>query len=169
MAEPALSVAIIMGSQADWETMRVAGDTLTSLHIGHETRILSAPRASGALVEYLKGAEARGVRIFIAGAGGAAHLAGVVAAHTILPVLGVPVPLPALQGLDSLFSFVQMPKGLPVGTLAIGGAGAMNAGLFAAAILALTDAKLSSRLLAYREEQTRAVLAQQLPLTTDSG
>ncbi|MFZ1747006.1 MAG: 5-(carboxyamino)imidazole ribonucleotide mutase [Nitrospirales bacterium] len=162
MAESSFRVAILMGSKSDWDTMRLAGETLTKLDITHERQVLSAHRASDALGEYVREAEAGGVQVFIAGAGGAAHLAGVIAAKTQLPVLGVPLQSKALQGLDSLLSIVQMPKGIPVGTLAIGSAGAVNAALLAAAILALADASLSKRLNAYREEQTRAVLAERL-------
>jgi 5-(carboxyamino)imidazole ribonucleotide mutase len=142
--------------------MRSASDTLTQLHITHESRVLSAHRAPDALMDYIRQAEDRRVQVFIAGAGGAAHLAGIIAAKTQLPVLGVPLQSKALQGLDSLLSIVQMPKGIPVGTLAIGSAGAVNAALLAAAILALADSSLSKRLQSYREEQTRAVLAEQL-------
>lgn len=162
MSESSFRVAILMGSKSDWDTMRLAGETLTKLDITHESQIISAHGASDALGEYVREAEAGGVQVFIAGAGGAAHLAGVIAAKTQLPVLGVPLQSKALQGLDSLLSIVQMPKGIPVGTLAIGSAGAVNAALLAAAILALTDAALSKRLNAYREEQTRAVLAERL-------
>ncbi|MCA9452103.1 MAG: 5-(carboxyamino)imidazole ribonucleotide mutase, partial [Nitrospira sp.] len=158
MAESSFRVAILMGSKSDWDTMRLAGEMLTKLDIAHESHVLSAHRASDALGEYIREAEAGGVQVFIVGAGGAAHLAGVIAAKTQLPVLGVPLQSKSLQGLDSLLSIVQMPKGIPVGTLAIGGAGAVNAALLAAAILALADASLSKRLDAYREEQTRAVL-----------
>ena len=162
MAESSFRVAILMGSKSDWDTMRLAGEMLTKLDIAHESHVLSAHRASDALGEYIREAEAGGVQVFIVGAGGAAHLAGVIAAKTQLPVLGVPLQSKSLQGLDSLLSIVQMPKGIPVGTLAIGGAGAVNAALLAAAILALADASLSKRLDAYREEQTRAVLAERL-------
>ncbi|MEO8325370.1 MAG: 5-(carboxyamino)imidazole ribonucleotide mutase [Nitrospirota bacterium] len=162
MAESSFQVAIIMGSKSDWDIMRLASETLTKLHIIHESRVLSAHRAPDALMGYISEAESRGVQVFIAGAGGAAHLPGVIAAKTQLPVLGVPMQSKALQGLDSLLSIVQMPKGIPVGTLAIGSAGAVNAALLAAAILALADDSLSKRLQAYREEQTRAVLAEQL-------
>ncbi|MGP0591851.1 5-(carboxyamino)imidazole ribonucleotide mutase [Nitrospira sp. T9] len=162
MAQSSFRVAILMGSQSDWDTMRLAGETLTKLDITHENRVFSAHRAPDALEDYIREAEAGGVQVFIAGAGGAAHLAGAIAAKTQLPVLGVPLQSKALQGLDSLLSIVQMPKGIPVGTLAIGGAGAVNAALLAAAILALADASLSKRLNAYREEQTRVVLAEQL-------
>jgi 5-(carboxyamino)imidazole ribonucleotide mutase len=162
MAEFSLQVAIIMGSKSDWNTMRLASETLGTLHIAHESRVLSAHRDSDVLADYLSQAEARGVQVFIAGAGGAAYLAGMIAAKTRLPVLGVPMQSKALQGLDSLLSMVQMPKGLPVGTLAIGSAGAVNAALLAVAILGLADQTLSKRLQAYREKQTRAVLAEQL-------
>ncbi|WNM63830.1 5-(carboxyamino)imidazole ribonucleotide mutase [Candidatus Nitrospira neomarina] len=162
MAQSSFRVAILMSSQSDWDTMRLAGETLTKLDITHENRVFSAHRAPDALEEYIREAEAGGVQVFIAGAGGAYHLAGAIAAKTQLPVLGVPLQSKALLGLDSLLSIVQMPKGIPVGTLAIGGAGAVNAALLAAAILALADASLSKRLNAYREEQTRAVLAEQL-------
>jgi 5-(carboxyamino)imidazole ribonucleotide mutase len=157
-----LRVAVIMGSKSDWETMRATSETLTKLDIAHECKVLSAHRAPDALVEYIAQAETRGVQVFIAAAGGAAHLGGVIAAKTQLPVLGVPMQSKALQGLDSLLSIVQMPKGIPVGCLAIGSAGAVNAALLAAAVLALADTDLAQRLGAYREEQTRAVLADQL-------
>jgi len=162
MAEPSLQVAVIMGSKSDWDTMRLTSETLTKLDITHESKVLSAHRAPDALVDYIAQAETRGVQVFIAGAGGAAHLGGVIAAKTQLPVLGVPMQSKALQGLDSLLSIVQMPKGIPVGSLAIGSAGAVNAALLASAILALADPALSQRLRAYREEQTRAVLADQI-------
>jgi len=162
MAESSFQVAVIMGSKSDWDTMRLTSETLAKLDITHECKVLSAHRAPDALEEYIDQAENRGVQVFIAGAGGAAHLGGVIAAKTQLPVLGVPMQSKALQGLDSLLSIVQMPKGIPVGSLAIGGAGAVNAALLAAAILALADPDLSQRLRAYREEQTRAVLADQL-------
>jgi 5-(carboxyamino)imidazole ribonucleotide mutase len=157
-----LRVAVIMGSKSDWETMRATSETLTKLDIAHECKVLSAHRAPDALVEYIAQAETRGVQVFIAAAGGAAHLGGVIAAKTQLPVLGVPMQSKALQGLDSLLSIVQMPEGIPVGCLAIGSAGAVNAALLAAAVLALADTDLAQRLGAYREEQTRAVLADQL-------
>jgi 5-(carboxyamino)imidazole ribonucleotide mutase len=142
--------------------MRHASEMLAALHIPHETRILSAHRAPDALLQYVEKAEARGVQVVIAGAGGAAHLAGMVAAKTTLPVLGVPMQSRALQGLDSLLSIVQMPKGIPVGTLAIGQAGAANAALLAAAILALSDSDIAQRLKAFRENQTKAVLEEKL-------
>lgn len=155
-------VAVIMGSKSDWDTMRLASDTLTQLGIPSESRVLSAHRAPDALFEYVSKAESRGLRVFIAGAGGAAHLPGVIAAKTSLPVLGVPIQSKSLQGLDSLLSIVQMPKGVPVGTLAIGEAGATNAALFAAAILALSDSKIKQRLNEYRENQTAKVLSEKL-------
>ena len=155
-------VAILMGSKSDLETMNHAGDMLAKLDITYEVRILSAHRAPDALVDYVSKAEDRGIQVFIAGAGGAAHLAGVIAAKTTLPVLGVPMQSKALQGMDSLLSIVQMPKGIPVGTLAIGEAGAANAGLLAAAIMALSDQGVQKRLKAFREEQTRKVLEQQV-------
>lgn len=155
-------VAVIMGSKSDWDTMRLASDTLAQLGIPSESRVLSAHRAPDALFEYVSKAESRGLRVFIAGAGGAAHLPGVIAAKTSLPVLGVPMQSKSLQGLDSLLSIVQMPKGVPVGTLAIGEAGATNAALFAAAILALSDSKIKQRLNEYRENQTAKVLSEKL-------
>ena len=155
-------VAVIMGSKSDWDTMRLASDTLTQLGIPNESRVISAHRAPDALIEYVGKAESQGLRVFIAGAGGAAHLPGVIAAKTSLPVLGVPIQSKSLQGLDSLLSIVQMPKGVPVGTLAIGEAGATNAALFAAAILALSDSKIKQRLNEYRENQTAKVLSEKL-------
>lgn len=155
-------VAIIMGSKSDWGTMQLARDTLTQLGIPNESRVLSAHRAPDALFEYVSKAESRGICLFIAGAGGAAHLPGVIAAKTSLPVLGVPIQSKSLQGLDSLLSIVQMPKGVPVGTLAIGEAGAANAALFAAAILGLSNPKIKQRLNEYRENQTAKVLAETL-------
>ena len=159
-AEPAdrALVAILMGSRSDLETMRRAADVLGELGVASETRVLSAHRTPEALVSYVKEAEGRGVRVFIAGAGGAAHLAGVVAAHTLRPVLGVPIQSKTLQGLDSLLSTVQMPAGIPVATLAIGDAGATNAGLLAAEILALADERLRDRLRERRERAAAEVL-----------
>lgn len=151
-------VAVIMGSRSDWETMRHAAAMLQELEIGHEARVVSAHRTPDLLFEYASGAEARGIRVIIAGAGGAAHLPGMAAARTTLPVLGVPVESRALRGLDSLLSIVQMPRGIPVGTLAIGEAGAVNAALLAAQIIALEDDGVRERLRAYRERQTRRVL-----------
>jgi len=150
-------IGIIMGSQSDWETMKHASDTLNSLGISHEAKIVSAHRTPKRLYEYAQTAEDRGLKIIIAGAGGAAHLPGMAAALTILPVLGVPVESKALSGKDSLLSIVQMPAGIPVGTLAIGRAGAINAALLGAAMLATADPALSKRLHAWREEQTLAV------------
>jgi 5-(carboxyamino)imidazole ribonucleotide mutase len=151
-----------MGSKSDWDTMRLASDMLTQLGIPHESRVISAHRAPDALLEYVTQAENRGIRVIIAGAGGAAHLGGVIAAKTLLPVLGVPMQSKALQGLDSLLSIVQMPKGIPVASLAIGDAGSANAALFAAAILALSDPSLKQRLVEFREKQTAKVLAEKL-------
>jgi 5-(carboxyamino)imidazole ribonucleotide mutase len=150
-------VGIIMGSRSDWETMRHAAETLERLGIAHETRIVSAHRTPQRLVAYAETARGRGLKIVIAGAGGAAHLPGMVAAMTPLPVLGVPVESHALKGLDSLLSIVQMPGGVPVGTLAIGKAGAINAALLAAAILALNDAAVAQALDEFRAEQTASV------------
>ena len=150
-------VAIVMGSQSDWPTMRAAAETLTALGVAHETRIVSAHRTPDRMFAYAEAAAGRGLRAIIAGAGGAAHLPGMLAAKTRVPVLGVPVESKALSGMDSLLSIVQMPKGVPVGTLAIGPAGAANAGLLAAAILATTDADLAGRLDAWRAAQTEAV------------
>ena len=150
-------VGIIMGSRSDWETMRHAAETLASLGVEHETRVVSAHRTPKRLAEYAGSAKDRGLRLIIAGAGGAAHLPGMTAAMTPLPVLGVPIETAALKGIDSLLSIVQMPAGIPVGTLAIGKAGAINAALLAAAILADGDAELGARLDAYRETQTQSV------------
>ena len=150
-------VAIVMGSQSDWATMKHAAETLDLLKIPHDDRIVSAHRTPDRLVEFAKGARAEGFKVIIAGAGGAAHLPGMIASMTTLPVFGVPVQSKALSGQDSLLSIVQMPAGIPVGTLAIGDAGATNAGLLAAAVLALSDAKLSQRLDAYRQTQTGQV------------
>ena len=151
-------VGLIMGSKSDWETMKQAADMLDLLEIPYEKRVISAHRAPELLREYCHSAQERGLKVIIAGAGGAAHLAGVTAAQTTLPVLGVPMQSSALNGLDSLLSTVQMPKGIPVGTLAIGPAGAANAGLFAAAILALSDPALARRLQAFREQQTKTIV-----------
>jgi 5-(carboxyamino)imidazole ribonucleotide mutase len=155
-------VGVIMGSRSDWDTLSHASDTLTALGIAHECRVVSAHRTPDLLFEYAAEAAGRGIEIIIAGAGGAAHLPGMTAAKTRLPVLGVPVQSRALQGVDSLLSIVQMPRGIPVGTLAIGEAGAVNAALLAAAILALHDADLAARLDDYRARQTAAVLADSL-------
>jgi 5-(carboxyamino)imidazole ribonucleotide mutase len=150
-------VGIIMGSTSDWETMRHAAEMLDALGVAHETRVVSAHRTPQRLYDYATGAADRGLKVIVAGAGGAAHLPGMAAAMTHLPVLGVPVESKALSGMDSLLSIVQMPGGIPVGTLAIGRAGAINAGLLAAAILATSDAALAERLKAWRAAQTEAV------------
>ena len=150
-------VGIIMGSSSDWSTMRNAAETLDALGIAHEVRIVSAHRTPQRLYDYAGSAQERGLQLIIAGAGGAAHLPGMAASMTALPVLGVPVESHALKGMDSLLSIVQMPAGVPVGTLAIGRAGAVNAALLAAAILALADAPLGARLAAWRAAQTEAV------------
>ena len=150
-------VGLIMGSQSDWPTLRHAAETLEQLGVAHERRIVSAHRTPDRLAEYARTARARGLKVIIAGAGGAAHLPGMCAAWTPLPVLGVPMESHALKGMDSLLSIVQMPAGIPVATLAIGRAGAVNAALLAAAILALDDAALATRLDAYRRAQTEAV------------
>jgi 5-(carboxyamino)imidazole ribonucleotide mutase len=151
------AVAIIMGSQSDWQTMKHAADTLDALGVGHATRIVSAHRTPERLYAFAKGAKASGFKVIIAGAGGAAHLPGMTAALTVLPVFGVPVESKALSGQDSLYSIVQMPPGIPVGTLAIGRAGAINAALLAASVLALSDPALASRLEAWRARQTADV------------
>ncbi|MEJ7604155.1 MAG: 5-(carboxyamino)imidazole ribonucleotide mutase [Kofleriaceae bacterium] len=156
-------VGIIMGSHSDWATMKHAADILAELGVGAETRIVSAHRTPDLLFDYAENAESRGLWVIIAGAGGAAHLPGMTAAKTRLPVLGVPVQSKALSGLDSLLSIVQMPRGIPVGTLAIGEAGAVNAGLLAAAIVALHDPAVAAKLDEYRAAQTRRVLEEQLP------
>jgi 5-(carboxyamino)imidazole ribonucleotide mutase len=150
-------VGIIMGSTSDWATMTHAAEILSKLGVPHETRVVSAHRTPQRLYDYASSAAGRGLRVIIAGAGGAAHLPGMAAAMTALPVLGVPVESKALSGMDSLLSIVQMPAGVPVGTLAIGKAGATNAGLLAAAILATTDAALAARLAAWRQAQTDGV------------
>src|ERR1700761_2572769 len=151
------SIGIIMGSQSDWPTLKAATDMLDVLGVGYETRIVSAHRTPDRMANYAKGAGERGLKAIIAGAGGAAHLPGMVASMTTLPVLGVPVQSRALKGLDSLLSIAQMPGGVPVATFAIGEAGAKNAGLHAAAILALNDAALKKRLDAWRAKQTKSV------------
>jgi len=156
MARKAL-IGIIMGSRSDWETMRHAAETLDALGVAYETKVVSAHRTPKRLYDYAGSARGLGLQVIIAGAGGAAHLPGMTAAMTPLPVLGVPVESHSLKGMDSLLSIVQMPGGIPVGTLAIGRAGAINAGLFAASILALTDAKLAKRLDAWRAKQTAGV------------
>jgi 5-(carboxyamino)imidazole ribonucleotide mutase len=151
-------VAIIMGSRSDWPTMKKAADALDALGVAYEAKVVSAHRTPQRLVEFSTGAQAAGYKVIIAGAGGAAHLPGMVASMTILPVLGVPVQSKALNGLDSLLSIVQMPGGVPVATLAIGEAGAKNAGLLAAQILAISDAALARRLADFRAEQTDSVV-----------
>jgi 5-(carboxyamino)imidazole ribonucleotide mutase len=150
-------VGIIMGSRSDWETMRHAADTLSELGVLFEAKVVSAHRTPQRLYDYARSAKSRGLKVVIAGAGGAAHLPGMAASMTSLPVLGVPVESQALKGMDSLLSIVQMPAGIPVGTLAIGRAGAVNAGLLAAAILANLDEDLAARLEAFRDRQTDAV------------
>lgn len=153
-------IGIIMGSSSDWETMRHAAETLDALNVAHETRVVSAHRTPERLYRYAREAKDRGLKLIIAGAGGAAHLPGMAASMTSLPVLGVPVESKALAGVDSLLSIVQMPAGVPVGTLAIGRAGAVNAALLAASILALSDEALAARLEAWRQAQTDAVAEQ---------
>jgi 5-(carboxyamino)imidazole ribonucleotide mutase len=157
MVRAAPLVGIIMGSVSDWDTMRHAADTLRRLKVPHEKRIVSAHRTPDRLVAYARGAAERGLKVIIAGAGGAAHLPGMTAAMTTLPVLGVPIESAALRGLDSLLSIVQMPGGVPVGTLAIGKAGAINAALLAAAILGLSESRIAAAVAAFRETQTAAV------------
>ena len=156
-------VAVIMGSKSDWETMRHAVEMLGRFGIPHEARVVSAHRTPALMAEYAQGAAGRGIHVIIAGAGGAAHLPGMVAAFTHLPVLGVPVQSRALKGLDSLLSIAQMPAGIPVGSLAIGEAGAKNAGLLAAGIIALHDERVRKKLIAFRRKQTAEVKAQKLP------
>jgi 5-(carboxyamino)imidazole ribonucleotide mutase len=156
-------VVVIMGSKSDWETMRHADEMLTQFGIPHESKVMSAHRTPALTTEYTAEAEARGIEVIIAAAGGAAHLAGVVAAHTVLPVLGVPMESQALKGMDSLLSTVQMPAGIPVGTLAIGKPGAINAALLAIAILANTRPDLRKKLHAFREEQARKIKQETLP------
>ena len=157
MSTPNPLVAVIMGSRSDWETMKHAADVLAELGVAHECEIVSAHRTPDWMVEFAKTAESRGIEVIIAGAGGAAHLPGMTASHTLVPVLGVPIQSQALNGLDSLLSIVQMPGGIPVGTLAIGKAGAKNAGLLAAAILATTRPELREKLRAMRARQTEEV------------
>ena len=156
-------VGVIMGSQSDFDCLSAACEMLAQLGVPYETKIVSAHRTPARMAEYATDAESRGIQVIIAGAGGAAHLPGMVAAHTILPVLGVPVPATALNGMDALMSIVQMPKGVPVGTLAIGKPGAANAGLLAAAIVALGNAPLRERLRAWREARTGEVPNEPLP------
>jgi 5-(carboxyamino)imidazole ribonucleotide mutase len=155
-------VAVIMGSKSDWETMRHADETLTRFDVPHECRIISAHRTPARMAEFAAGAESRGIEVIIAGAGGAAHLPGMVAAQTLIPVLGVPVESHALKGMDSLLSIAQMPGGIPVGTLAIGKAGAINAALLAVAILANTRPDLREKLREFRKEQTAKVESDKL-------
>ncbi len=157
MADHSPQVGIIMGSQSDWPTMKHAAEVLQALDVAYEARIVSAHRTPQRLYDYAAGARDRGLKVIIAGAGGAAHLPGMTAAMTPLPVFGVPIESKALKGQDSLLSIVQMPGGVPVGTLAIGKAGAINAALLAAAVLALTDSRLAADLDAWRERQTAAV------------
>lgn len=156
-------VGLIMGSKSDWDTMQHAAQLLEALGVPHETKVVSAHRTPDLLFEYAESAESRGIQVIIAGAGGAAHLPGMTAAKTSIPVLGVPVESKALQGIDSLLSIVQMPAGVPVGTLAIGKPGAINAALLAASIIALRNPDVRERLRAFRAEQTNAVLAQPDP------
>lgn len=164
MAARSPLVGIVMGSASDWDVMREAAKQLTDFSVPFDTKVLSAHRTPDALENWVKRLSANGARCFIAGAGGAAHLAGVVAAKTTVPVLGVPMPSKYLQGLDSLLSIVQMPKGIPVATFAIGEAGAANAGLFAVAMLALSDVKLAKRLGQFRAAQAAAVMSAKLPV-----
>ncbi|MBI5626981.1 MAG: 5-(carboxyamino)imidazole ribonucleotide mutase [Nitrosomonadales bacterium] len=156
-------VSIIMGSANDWEIMQQAARALQDFGVAYDARVISAHRSPGLLFDYIKEASAQGVQCFIAGAGGAAHLAGVIAGKTTLPVLGVPIPSKYLKGMDSLLSIVQMPKGIPVATFAIGEAGAANAGLFAVAMLALNDAALAQKLAGYRKQQAEQIAATMLP------
>ena len=157
-------VGVVMGSKSDYEVMAAAVEVLREFGVAHEVRVVSAHRTPDLLFEYAASAAQRGLRAIVAGAGGAAHLPGMLAAKTLVPVLGVPVPATSLQGMDSLLSIVQMPKGVPVATFAIGRAGAANAGLFAVEMLAGTDAALSEKLAAWRAERTAEVLSQELPL-----
>lgn len=156
-------VGIIMGSKNDWEFMQAAAEVMTELQVPHEVRVMSAHRTPDLTLEYSASAAGRGLKAIIAGAGGAAHLAGVVAAKTILPVIGVPMPTTSLNGIDSLLSIVQMPKGVPVATMAIGKPGAANAGLLAAAIIALGDRELAARLQKWRAARAQELLNQKLP------
>lgn len=156
-------VGVIMGSKSDWEYMSAAAEVMTELKVAHEVRIMSAHRTPEVTLEYSAAAAGRGLMAIIAGAGGAAHLAGVVAAKTILPVIGVPMPTTSLNGIDSLLSIVQMPKGVPVATMAIGKPGAANAGLFAAQIIALQDSELATRLVEWRAARAQELLQQKIP------
>ena len=156
-------VGVIMGSKSDWEYMVAAAEVLDELKVSHEVKILSAHRTPDLVLEYSSNAAGRGLRAIIAGAGGAAHLAGVAAAKTILPVIGVPMPTTSLSGMDSLLAIVQMPKGVPVATMAIGKPGAANAGLFAAALIALSDPELGNRLREWRAARAKELLEQKLP------
>jgi 5-(carboxyamino)imidazole ribonucleotide mutase len=158
-------VGVIMGSRSDWETMRHAAETLEALRVAHETRVVSAHRTPDLLFEYAASAEERGLQVIIAGAGGAAHLPGMAASKTVLPVLGVPIESKALSGIDSLLSIVQMPAGVPVGTLAVGRAGAVNAALLAAAIVGRSEQGVADRVRAFRAAQTQAVLDDPDPTT----
>ncbi|HZO81248.1 MAG TPA: 5-(carboxyamino)imidazole ribonucleotide mutase [Candidatus Binataceae bacterium] len=162
-AERAPLVGIIMGSKSDWEHMSAAAEVLTEFKVSHEARVLSAHRTLDITLEYAASAQERGVQVIIAGAGGAAHLPGVIAAKTVLPVIGVPMPTTSLSGMDSLLSIVQMPRGVPVATMAIGKAGAGNAGLFAVAIMALSRPELAEQLIKYRAARATEVLEQKLP------
>jgi len=162
MADAKPLVGIIMGSKSDWEAMKAAGEMLAKFGVAHESRVMSAHRTPGVVADYAAGAIGRGMEIIIAGAGGAAHLAGVVAAHTVIPVIGVPMQSAALQGLDSLLSTVQMPKGVPVATVAIGPSGAANAGILAVEMLAMSRPDLRAKLQAYREEMAAEVKQQTL-------
>ena len=161
-------VGVVMGSRSDWETLKLASDTLTSLGIAHDVRVVSAHRTPDLLYAYAEQAPGLGLKVLIAGAGGAAHLPGMLAAKTMLPVLGVPVQSKALSGIDSLLSIAQMPGGVPVGTLAIGKAGATNAALLAISILSLSRPELRAKLQKFRDEQTAQVRSQSLPSTTSS-
>src|SRR5690348_4839649 len=163
MANDRALVAVIMGSKSDWETMRHTDETLTKFGVAHECRVLSAHRTPALTTEYALQAEGRGIEVMIAAAGGAAHLAGVIAAHTVLPVLGVPMQSAALNGIDSLLSTVQMPGGVPVGTLGIGQAGARNAALLAVAILGTSRPKLRQKIREFREEQAAKIAKETLP------
>lgn len=162
-ADVAPLVGVIMGSKSDWETLRHADDLLTQFCVSHECRVVSAHRTPEFMADYAKTAEHRGIQVIISGAGGAAHLPGMVASHTLLPVIGVPIQSHALQGLDSLLSIVQMPGGVPVGTMAIGKAGAINAALLAVRILATTRPELREKLRAFQNEQTEKVMQETLP------